>query len=286
MDQSFDKPSPLSFLGASAVDSGEAGDLPLVVWLRGDEPHCAEFVLDADEVMALLNIRRSRLTQISGRELRVGRMRRGRYVSPMYRPEDVEAYGNWTRATASHVKSSTLLSEAAEDLKRQGAGLADSIEETLRKNASDGLRALNGEFAALRREFPAVDGRLQALEVLVRRGFTEQQARLEQGQAERAKQGVALQLIGRELGELAAVCRLLREDLAANDQKLAETRAELQNLATTLEPAVGPIPVRKPGRAGPRRLKALARKVLGVDPPGTSRQRLARHRRPLAQSRK
>src|SRR5438045_3561626 len=54
-----------------------ADALPMLVWLRGDESYCGDFCLDADQVMVRLGIKRSRLTQISGRELRVGRMRMG-----------------------------------------------------------------------------------------------------------------------------------------------------------------------------------------------------------------
>src|SRR5262245_8088354 len=98
---------------------GDLADLPMIVWLRGDEPYCGDFVLEADAVMTQLGIRRSRLTQISGRELRVGRIRRGRYVMPVYRQTDVDSYRGWTRATASHLKSSTLLQDAADSLKAE-----------------------------------------------------------------------------------------------------------------------------------------------------------------------
>ncbi len=45
--------------------------LPMVVWLAGDEAHADDFCIDADTAMQELGIKRSRLTQISGRELRV-----------------------------------------------------------------------------------------------------------------------------------------------------------------------------------------------------------------------
>ena len=99
-------------------------DLPMVVWLVGTEPWFSEFSLEADHVMTSLGIKRTRLTQIAGRELRVGRVRRGRYISPVFRPEDVEQYLKWSRAPSTHIKSSTMLSEAADTLKQQ----ADLLE--------------------------------------------------------------------------------------------------------------------------------------------------------------
>ena len=50
--------------GAS-TDSLE--ELPMVVILRGDEPYAESFCRDADYVMKKLQIKRSRLTQISGK---------------------------------------------------------------------------------------------------------------------------------------------------------------------------------------------------------------------------
>ncbi len=63
------------------------GDLPMIVWLRGDELYVDEFCLDADAAMKALGIKRSRLTQISGKELRVGRCAltviHGRFTAPV-----------------------------------------------------------------------------------------------------------------------------------------------------------------------------------------------------------
>src|SRR5690606_18828586 len=58
-------------------------ELPMIVWLRGDEEIASEFTVDAEAAMEFLGIKRSRLTQISGRELRVGRMRIDRYIRPV-----------------------------------------------------------------------------------------------------------------------------------------------------------------------------------------------------------
>ena len=103
-------------------------DLPMIVWLRGDEAWYPQFDLDADAVMQRLGIKRSRLTQISGKELRVGRVRMDRYIRPIYRSGDVEQYSNWTRATASHQKSSSALKEAVDALQSQGSQIAQVVE--------------------------------------------------------------------------------------------------------------------------------------------------------------
>ena len=123
-------------------------ELPMIVWLRGDEPWFAEFDLDADQVMQRLNIKRSRLTQISGKELRVGRIRIDRYVRPIYRSEDVEAYLTWTRATASHQRSSSAIKEAVDALQSQGSQIAQVVEAanesfkgTLEAGLADKIRA-------------------------------------------------------------------------------------------------------------------------------------------------
>jgi hypothetical protein len=151
--------------GASAatVRGPNDPDFPLLVWLRGDEPYCGDFTLDADDVMERLGIKRSRLTQISGRELRVGRMRMGRYIRPVYRSEDVEAYKQWTRATASHVKAASVLQGAAKDLSESFSATVESLTQdvhvardlqdealklqlALQKQLTDMQAALNVEF--------------------------------------------------------------------------------------------------------------------------------------------
>ena len=87
--------------------------LPMIVWLRGDEE---EFTLTAEDVMATLDIKRSRLTQISGRELRVGRRRVDRYLKPFYRPTDVHSYQEQTRAALTRQRSAAAVSSVAADI--------------------------------------------------------------------------------------------------------------------------------------------------------------------------
>jgi hypothetical protein len=112
-------------------------DLPMIVWLLGTEPWFSEFSLEAEQVMISLGIKRTRLTQISGRELRVGRVRRGRYISPVFRPEDVEQYLKWSRAPSTHIKSSTMLSEAADTLRQQADLLESQFLELKDSMTSD-----------------------------------------------------------------------------------------------------------------------------------------------------
>lgn len=90
--------------------------LPMIVNLRGDEDHAEDFSIDADQAMEILGIKRSRLTQISGRELRVGRVRRDRYIRPYYRESDLRDYQEWTRATATHQSSSKAIEQAIDSL--------------------------------------------------------------------------------------------------------------------------------------------------------------------------
>ena len=101
----------------------EANNLPLVVYLRGDEAYFEQFSLRADDVMTALQIKRSRLNQISGRELRVGKARIDHYLRAVYRPKDVEEYLNWTRATVTHKRSSEVLGEASAKLEQQSEAL-------------------------------------------------------------------------------------------------------------------------------------------------------------------
>lgn len=127
----------------SGASLGEPDDqlpepLPMTLWLRGDEAYCGSFNLDADAVMELLGIKRTRLTQISGRELRVARTKRGRYIVPVYRPEDVEQYRSWSRATATHLKSTQAVTEATENLKDQTSQLFTKTE-TLLQNLADSM---------------------------------------------------------------------------------------------------------------------------------------------------
>lgn len=150
--------------------------LPMTLWLRGDETYCSSFNLDADAVMELLGIKRTRLTQISGRELRVARIKRGRYIVPVYRPEDVEQYRTWSRATATHLKSTQAVTEATENLKDQTSqlflktenllqNLADSMAEDLLSRVAQPLARMlvQGLIPALQTEVAAKISHIESL---------------------------------------------------------------------------------------------------------------------------
>jgi len=114
-------------------------NLKMVVWIKGDEDYAAAFCLTAEEAMEQLSIKRTRLTQISGRELRVGRIKDGRYIRPVYRQCDLEEYKSWTRSTATHQKSASAINSAAEELYMQTQKIINTnkdLKENLDRNLS------------------------------------------------------------------------------------------------------------------------------------------------------
>ena len=127
-----------SIHGATSSDALENSEekeneeLPMVVWLKGDESYVDEFCLDAEAAMKEIGIRRSRLTQISGKELRVGRMRIDRYVRPVYRKKDIDEYKKWTRATASHLRSSSVLEQASKKLENKVSEIESNLEDRVK----------------------------------------------------------------------------------------------------------------------------------------------------------
>jgi len=118
LDPSEELTSP-EITSAETTGQIEGDDFPMIVWLRGDEPWFSEFDMDADATMSALSIKRSRLTQIAGKELRVGRVRVDRYIRPVFRSIDVEQYLKQTRATASHQRSSDAINSATSLLCQQ-----------------------------------------------------------------------------------------------------------------------------------------------------------------------
>lgn len=132
-------------------NTNQNDSLDMIVWLKGDEPYFGDFSLSADEVMASLSIKRSRLNQISGKELRVGRARIDRYYRPVYRPTDVEAYLNWTRPTASHQRSTSVLNEAAKKLHSSVASIPEDIEERFIKISKTLLNQSKDQLTSMHR---------------------------------------------------------------------------------------------------------------------------------------
>jgi hypothetical protein len=101
--------------------------LPMVINFRGDEPMAGDFSVSAEKAMDLLGIKRSRLNQISGRELRVAKMRVDGYVRPIYRLADVEEYLSWSRAPVTHKRSSEAIDDAVGRLESQAQELKDEL---------------------------------------------------------------------------------------------------------------------------------------------------------------
>ncbi len=195
-------------------------ELPQIVWLRGDEPYCSTFALDAEAVMQRLGIKRTRLTQISGRELRVGRIRRGRYVAPVYRAEDVEAYAAWTRPTAAHLKSSQVLEDAARALSQQGDAVAERVHDDLEHllaEVADDFRARGREQERL------ADDRVEWLA----RRLDEIEARA--GREQAALQDKLTALIGALGGMRTGFDRVVFL-LETHNRELAETKAAVSRL--------------------------------------------------------
>ena len=157
---------PLS--GPKPVDppsrAGATSDLPMVVWLTGDEPYFSDFKLDAEAVMGALNIKRSRLTQISGRELRVGRTRIDRYIRPMYREEDVQEYLTWTKPTATSKRSSEMVEQAAAALAEQSALIEKTLKEPMAANQRHILRATSQVEGYIDQLLPRIDALLKVNE--------------------------------------------------------------------------------------------------------------------------
>lgn len=137
-----------------APTGSEGEQFPMIVWLRGDEPWFSQFDMDAEAVMKAVGIKRSRLTQIAGRDLRVGRVRVDRYIRPVFRSIDVARYLDQTRATASHQKSSAAIKTAADSLQQQidhfqntletiGSNLTNQINAVLATQISDAVGQAN-----------------------------------------------------------------------------------------------------------------------------------------------
>ncbi|MEY4631200.1 MAG: hypothetical protein RIQ81_1320 [Pseudomonadota bacterium] len=145
--QFVEVPGPYGALDPAQVDED---NLPMIVWLRGDEPWFEDFSVDAEQAMEELGIRRSRLTQISGRELRVGKKRVDRYIRPVFRPEDIAAYKNFTRATVSHLKSSQVIDGALARLESETGHLVEKVTEAVNQRTDDFQGTLEGIAAEFR----------------------------------------------------------------------------------------------------------------------------------------
>jgi methyl-accepting chemotaxis protein len=215
----------LSFLhDSSELEPDEGEELPMIVSLNEDESLVASFSMSADDVMQVLNIKRSRLTQISGRELRVGRLRVDKYVRPFYRPCDVEKYKEWTRATASHQSSAKALNEVVDRFDKQLGAIKDDLKDPLWE-VKDCLQSsfslafqnvvqlLRRDFALTQRQF---SGLLQQLTELG--GSMDQQAQKNTVNFDQLAQGLRwfvgrLNHMNKELSDVASAANALSASL-------------------------------------------------------------------------
>ena len=104
-------------------------ELPMIHTFRGDEVQAAEFSLSAEKAMEILGIKRSRLNQISGKELRVAKIRVDGYVRPFYRPVDLQEYLAWSRAPVTHKRSSEVIDDVVSRLEAHAMELKDGLTE-------------------------------------------------------------------------------------------------------------------------------------------------------------
>ena len=142
---------------------------PMTIWLRGDEAYFSDFVLSADETMEVLGIKRSRLTQISGRDLRVGRKKVERYIRPCYREKDVNAYLSWVRSTASHQKSANAIHQAATSIAQVFEHNVDEFNRMVAEIRASLDAAVHSGFREVARDFlPAQRQQGQSLAGLTR----------------------------------------------------------------------------------------------------------------------
>ena len=247
-------------------------ELPRIVWLRGDEDHCADFVLDADAVMQTLGIKRSRLTQISGKELRVGRIRRGRYISPVYRQPDVDAYLEWTRASASQLKSASVVTEATAGLLEQSERLSaalhsipEELTNVIRRDLAQTATSLTAHIHHILEQAHDVSrqhqGAVLGVEHRLKSVIATQQEFLVQMMGQLHKQDAQLQQLNQNLTELSALARIQRQEhLEQIKQQKAEQEALTKELAALkTQFALAPQP-RRQATADSRRIKGAAAK--------------------------
>lgn len=115
----------------------DPSDLSMLLWMRGDEDWAGEFNLDADEAMKILGIKRSRLTQLTGKEIRVARKRVDRYIKPFYRRLDLETYLASARASLTVQKSSETLEKASHLFEEKAEGIQSLLKDELSKTFSN-----------------------------------------------------------------------------------------------------------------------------------------------------
>lgn len=217
--------------------------LPMVLTLRGDESIVEEFTYDSEQAMSYLGIKRSRLNQISGRELRVARVRRDRYIRPVYRESDLKDYLEWTRATATHLSSSKAIEQAVENLDDRFNDVLQVFHQKLEQVSEDQKDFLKAELENLparlpqgNTERPEEDERpqsiLQSDKVLRRHGqqLTGLQEDVNKTNEKIEAVRAALQHFVPELKELSVGHKSLRFDLDQKFTQLSSMLLELTDL--------------------------------------------------------
>ena len=244
-------------------------ELPMIVWLRGDEDHCADFLLDADAVMQTLGIKRSRLTQISGKELRVGRIRRGRYISPVYRQTDVDTYLEWTRASASQLKSASVVTEATAGLLEQSERLSaalhsipEELTTVIRRDLAQTALSYTTHIHSILEQANEVSRQQQSsifgVENRLKSVMAAQQEFLTQIMGQLHKQDARLQQLNQNINELTALARLQRQD---HLERLQQQKADQEKLTAELAELKAQVTLSSKPR---RRATADCRRIKGV----------------------
>lgn len=191
--------------------------LPMVVHLLGNEDYVEEFNHDAQMAMEFLGIKRSRLTQISGRELRVGRIRQDRYIRPVFRKRDLEDYRNWTRSTASHQSSSYAIEQAVQKLEDQ----CESLEQTTLPEIKSTLSKFSVDILASFRLFS------DSLIRNIGRHFMQTLERMHQ--YHEIGQGTRIQIKGL-LGKLLEKQKVISDHISQSEQLSAELLTDLSGV--------------------------------------------------------
>lgn len=219
-------------------ESQSDSSLPMVIYLRGDEELVDEFSLDADDAMNILGIKRSRLTQISGRDLRVGRIRRDRYIRPVYRLKDLQDYQSWTRSTASHQSSSMLVEQVIDRLSEQCSKLEHVAVGVYEQQLQQAIMQMHEGLGILIGKLQASLGEQARLQDRRTYGQGEQANRLLQGLIlmERELQTMK-SLLQSELGQFREILTVFHRDLSELTSLIKHLPAKLNGNLETMRQA-------------------------------------------------
>lgn len=124
-----------------------------ILYLHSRDPRVREFSCSAADAMQMIGIKRSRLTQISGKSLACARIKIGRYIRPMYRPQDIEDYVRRSRISQSQHKSRHIIETSTTKLIQE----AEKISSCLEHATSEWHQSMQNRFleilATLKEEF-------------------------------------------------------------------------------------------------------------------------------------